>query len=379
MKLLIFDTAVDGHHLEYIHHLYIGASENNIETKFLLPQKFEKIKDKFEWSKNDSISFTYITDEELTKCNKKNYFIASWNKCKILHKYIKQFDITHVFLITLAHFLPFLPFFIPKNTIVSGIIYRIYLYEWKYLSIFKRIKDIFEYLSIVYSNKISTAFILNDNASTIYLNKLYQTQKFVFLVDPIVPLNYVPKNIRNELNINNQKEVFLHFGAMYRRKGTLLILDSIKEIDSGMLQNMTFIFAGIINNDIKDEFQKKVNELNKNVQIIIFDEFCSYEQIYNLCFSSNCLLIPYYNTSFSSGVIGYAALFNKIAIGPAKGVLGKIIRKNKLGTSINNQTPESLAKAIINIKKIKTNNNIYIESNSVMNFNKTIFKNKSLK
>ena len=66
-------------------------------------------------------------------------------------------------------------------------------------------------------------------------------------------------------------------------------------------------------------------------RLIIKDYFCSYEEISAICKSSNVLLIPYLNNSQSSGVLGYAAQFNVPVFSPSSNMLGKIVRKSKLG------------------------------------------------
>ena len=57
-------------------------------------------------------------------------------------------------------------------------------------------------------------------------------------------------------------------------------------------------------------------------------------------------MAPYEAVDLSSGVIGYAAYYNKPVIGPSGGLLGKIIRRYQLGTALQDITPSSLAKAI---------------------------------
>ena len=56
---------------------------------------------------------------------------------------------------------------------------------------------IFSRLNVFYK-----VFILNDTAAASYLNRLYNTDKFYYLPDPIASLqNYKPKDIRHKYNI----------------------------------------------------------------------------------------------------------------------------------------------------------------------------------
>lgn len=71
--------------------------------------------------------------------------------------------------------------------------------------------------------------------------------------------------------------------------------------------------------------------ININRLIHYMDKLSPYEEISAICKSSNVLLIPYLNNSQSSGVLGYAAQFNVPVFSPSSNMLGKIVRKSKLG------------------------------------------------
>lgn len=373
MRTLIFTPRTAGHHLEYLHHLYNGA-RNHLENNyfFLVPDSFLEVRNKCEWKESNNIEFIYLDKKESNLCNTGNYFSSAYRKCKIVNKYIQKYDITHVVLITLVHYLPFLPFIVSSKTKVSGIIYRIYLYEWKKMSFIKKIKDIIEMYIISNFSIIEKGFILNDSSAACYVNKLFKTNKFISLADPIQKSDYTPKSLKENLNIPNDKYVYLHFGAMTKRKGTLMLLKSLNNIPLEQRNKFVFIFAGHIRNDIKNDFYKEYEKLRNNTNIILMDEFCSYETLMDLCYSSDAIVIPYENTSFSSGVLGYAALFNKPVIGPSDGLLGKLIRRNGLGTTINNIDSKNLAKAILRTPTINNKTNNYIENNSIEVFLKTI-------
>jgi len=375
MKTIIFDTAVMGHHLEYIHHLYDSA-RRKIDERFLIvvPERFLDLKSRFEWVNAPNIEFAFLTDEEVKKCSSKGYFQSAFHKSRILRKYVLGFHADNVFLITLVHFLPFLPLMLPADTRISGIIYRIFVYEWKNLPFFKKIKDVLETFIMVHSDKIKFLFLLNDNSAVCYYNKVYKTDKFRFLPDPIVTSLYTPKNIRHKYNIGNDKKVFFHFGVMNHRKGSLMILEAIELLSVEELKGMAFIFAGKIDKDIHDEFYLKYDELLYKATIIIIEGFCSYELLTDLCYSSDCVLTPYSNSSFSSGVLGYAASLNKPVIGPENGLLGKLIKRNCLGLTLVDMTPYFLANQLKNIDLYRKRNKNYVVQSTIKLFSSTVFK-----
>lgn len=330
MKTLVFDTSVTGHHLEYIHHLYLGMLKRTKEHYiFVIPESFKDNRNQYLWPQTDHIIFDFLSSEEIAKMTQKNFILSAWNRSILVREKVKKHNVDSVFLIMLMAFMPFVLFMLPGKVKLSGIIYRIYLYEWRQMNFFKKAKDVIIFLLLSHSKHVKSAFILNDSSAAAYLNKLYKTKCFKFLNDPFNKIEYTPKNIREELGIKDAQKMFLHFGGLSRRKGTLAILDSISFLSAEECKKYVFVFAGRLYPDIKEEFYKRLSQINQKCKIIIFDSFCSNETLYDLCYSCDALLIPYSNISQSSGVLNYADHFQKPLIGTGKGMLGKLIRRRK--------------------------------------------------
>lgn len=376
MRTLIFDNVLSGHHLEYIHHLYVGAMQKKSEEFiFAVPRDaWNMNRDKCVWHKADNIHWLMLDDQECEKVSQGS-MIA---RCFKLSKFIKHIAIQEgadrIKLISLAGVIPILPLILPSRIKLSGIIYKIYLRAPK--TGIRKIMDYFRYTVMSKSQSVDKVYILNDPRSTERLNNTYHTERFKTLADP-VPEPDMSKvvNLRNDLNIPESATVFLHFGAMDSRKGTLEIVQAINLLSVEDLNNKYFIFAGKINNSVKEQFYKLAgNAKQKGANIIIRDEFCSYEYLYSLCYSSDCILIPYKLTDLSSGALGYAALFGKPVIGPSSGLIGELIIDNKLGISLDEIKAESIAKTINDFRNISIHTS-YVENNSINAFCKTILDN----
>lgn len=374
-RVLIHETDIKGHRLEYIHHLYNKAREyTKTEFIFAVPEDFNQVKNKLEWKESSNISFHISESLE----SKDNLIIDSFIKSKQLRFIIKQYKIDTVFTISLIQYLPMLPFLISNKIKVSGIIYMIYLYNWKESSAFRKMQDAMKYYILSKMKVFKNVFMLNDAASARYLNCKFKTDKFKFLPDPFVPIPSEDiKDLREELNIEENKTVFLHFGGLTRVKGTIDILDAIELLNQNELNDKCFIFAGRVYDDIKDEFYRKLEILRDKVQIIVYDEFCDYSFLGSLCMTTDFILIPYKRTSNSSGLIGYAAQFGKPVIAPQEKFLGKLVRKYNLGITIADTKPETIAQEIKKVyenKRDKLFSSKYIEENNVSSFTKVIFK-----
>lgn len=373
-KILIFDYQLSGHHLEYLHHLYVGATQDKINTYlFALPEGFDT-KSELKWEKANNIEFYLFKDQNFST----NKIKRSFELSKFVKKIAQQCHVNEVFFISLISVLPAISFVFPKSIKISGIIYLIYLYRWKESNLKLKIEDSIKYLLMSNRKKFKTVFLLNDEVAPTYLNKKFKTKVFQYLPDPFVPLptNALP-DIKSDFNIPKGHTIYLHMGSMSARKGTLKILEAIELLEESDLKNKTFIFAGIIYPDIKDEFYKKLDKERKRTQILCFDKFCEYSFLGSLCKSTDYILLPYERTSQSSGIVGYAAQFNKPVVVPNSKLLGKLVRRYKLGYLLEDNSINALVDFIRNSNKnmveIQNAQSSYLRKNSINYFNQAIF------
>ena len=328
MRKLIFDISLSGHHLEYISYIWKWAIEKK-DDKFIFAvpgKEWNESQFNKNWIETDNIEIFPLDIEQIKKIKEGNKIIQSYKQSRLVAKIAKKVNADEVIMITLASVIPFLPFFLPKTTKVSGIIYQIFLYGPK-----KGMK--------------------------------YVVDWFKCLPDPVPSLPEKPLTcLRERLGIESDSKVFLHFGAMDKRKGTLDILKAILCLDE--TDGVAFIFAGKINEKIKSEFDSLYKEIKeKGIKIIVMDEFCSYDTLHNLCYSSDCILMPYRLTNLSSGVIGYASLHRIPVIGPSEGLIGRLIKENKLGKTIRRITPTVISNEIKNFKPYSIGNKYAIKNN----------------
>ena len=252
----------------------------------------------------------------------------------------------------------------------------IYLYRWHNSNLVSRIIDILKYIIFSNSKVFGNVFLLNDKIAPIYLNRKFKSKVYKYLPDPFISIPEGElKNLRLELNISNDKNVFLHFGALAERKGTIEILKAIIESDESVMKNSCFIFAGKISVDIRETFYSILNKAKLKTQIIIYDEFCDYNFIGSLCLSSDFLLIPYKNSAQSSGVLGYGSQFKIPLVSPSNGLLGKLVKRYKMGVLLEDYSSDYLKIFFEN----NDNNNLSIETNYITNRNVSDFINTIFK
>lgn len=336
MTTLIFDTSISGHHLEYLHHYYMGALSRKEEKYIMMvPKEFHTAKDKYIWPEDDHIIVEYIKPEDETLLKEKNFYKLGWNASKILNKVVRSKNVDKIILTMLMQFIPFIIFLLPRKVSVRGIMYKIYLYEERNMPCLRLLAERIRFWLAAHSDIIDKVFVLNDKGSAQKLNRIYKTDKFRFLPDPVPEIDMDKvHDVRTELNIPIKDVVYLHFGSLDGRKGTLDILNAIISSTRQAMKDKTFIFAGKQKENMRKQFYPLLEKAKAKANILVFDEFCSYEFLNNLCFSCDVILMPYYLTNLSSGLLGYAAVFCKPVIGPENGLIGKLIKEYHLGNTI---------------------------------------------
>ena len=212
------------------------------------------------------------------------------------------------------------------------------------------------YTLFSHRKSIDKVFILNDDNIAQKLNEIYHTSNFYFLPDPVPSINRMNvKNIRGELGIKTSDKMYLHFGGLTERKGTLAILETLVMMRNEDLEDTVFVFAGMVYDNIKKRFYALKKNLDQKVRILVYDEFCTYSMINNLCQSCDVILIPYLDTGQSSGVIGYASFFNKPVIGPSDGLVGSLIKVYNMGVTLDKISCETLKDSICDTLPVISN------------------------
>ena len=116
--------------------------------------------------------------------------------------------------------------------------------------------------------------------------------------------------------------------------------------------------------------------ISSTMNIILKDEFCSYDFIGSLCMNANYVMLPYTKNEGSSGCLGIAAQFNIPVISTNKNLLGKLVKKNKLGIALNDVSAKGLSQILMILtKEFPIKSSLYVDKCSIEVFQSAIFVN----
>lgn len=351
MKILVYDTIGWGHHIEYIHHLYMYAGEQRKDDQFVfaLSDEFSETMKNLHFPNYDNVKVLTIHPDKPLRLQGR--WMKQWTTCykgyRLLKHYIEMVKPDRVVLNTLFNYMPFLALEPKHKKLVSGILYIIPRRKSaQTTSRWKRWSDDLRMRLYAKGRIFNDVFLLNDPESPDIYNRKYKTHVFKYLPDPTT-FSAQPETCCKTVP-ESGKITFLHFGGMGERKGTFDILDAIEQLTDDELKQSKFIFAGRIvsNPETYKHFIDRIDKLKRkslHTNIVFQEGFLPFDQLDTLLEQADYILVPYKNTEQSSGVISHAARFSKPVIGPKEGLLGYLIDTYCMGHSLERINGETLA------------------------------------
>lgn len=342
-RFLIPKFNFGGHFLEYLSHIYDYARfDKDNEYFFVLSPDYEG-----RFTSCRHINIEIVSNCELRLYNQANsIFLRDYFENRLLSKLVKRVKPTDVIHITLIDIQRFLPFFTVKGVRYTGIIYYIYLYKWHELPCLRKLQEVLMHKMLCKNKNITNIYVCNDMLASKILNRVLNTEKFKYIPDPFVPISLNDSTSVLDVKECKDKTLYVHFGALCERKGTLEILRAISLLSYDVRKKVAFVFAGRVDETIKKIFYELVERHKHETTIIVKDEFCSFEILGQLCQHADYLLIPYKNAYQSSGVFGYASQFDTPVIALGKNLHRRLIRQYHLGYAIPSTSASAIAEFV---------------------------------
>lgn len=375
-RLLFCDLEITGHHVEYLYHLIKYRIERYECPEFVLmthPQ-FLKQLEAFNlpcgWQEK-GISVIHPSLEQMRKLESHRSVISKADyEFRIFYNCAVENSPKYCYLMALNKYQFVLgrgyarKFPCPIKGILFSpfsVINRERGFPGNFESCFRRFRKHLQLLWTISNKKISHIFVLNDTILAQYLSSRYHRKDlFVALPDPIlIPPRHVGHSIADRSNKPKRRVCFLLFGALSARKGIFLVLDALRLLPEPIAKRIEVVFAGKVIAEDYPRFRSAVSNIQRDrpgINIMFYDGFIPFGEIPAFFKAADCVLVPYTLVGASSGIVGHSALYEKPVIGPAKGLIGQLIRHYGLGVNIAPMNPSNIAAAILRFVKNGTSN-----------------------
>lgn len=384
-KILFFDLAISGHHVEYLYHLIKYRIAHPECPEFVLlthPEFMERVAAlnlPGEWQES-GISVIHPSTEGMQRLEAtRSVFSRADEELRILHNTAEKHKTKCCYLMMLNKFQFVLGTDHAQNfpCVIRGILFNPFSamddgghFAETCKSRVLKFRKHLQTLWMLRNKKIDHIYVLNDPDSAQYLNSRYHKKNlFVALPDPIlIPPGYFDHQDSDVKRNSSSRRRFLLFGSLSSRKGIFQVIDALRCIPETVAKQIEVIFAGKVVDEESERFRSVVADLQRDrpkIKITLHDEFIPYEKIPALLLGIDCVLLPYTSTGASSGLIGHSALYGKPVIGPARGLIGQLIRHYGLGMDIAPVTASNIAAAM---KTFIDNDKAFVDQTGMRKF-----------
>jgi glycosyltransferase involved in cell wall biosynthesis len=359
--VMLFDLgASSGHHSSYLNYLIkYWCTEEPLKQLVVVtsPNFFKKniVADEFaNYCKQQNIWFVEISSDEYLKFNNKKRFSRGIYEWSIYCKYASALEASHCLLMYFDSLQLPIIFGQKSPCYFSGIYFRPSFHYCEFdgyssslsNSIRQWAKKKVLYLAMK-NSQLRILFCL-DQFATKHIETNNAQVKTTYLPDPVDEKDKRNSDeLKNCLQVEPGRIVFLLFGSLEERKGVLQVLQAIDLLPPSYCRKICLVLAGVKHFSAPST-QKFVEQLPERlpIQIITRYEFISDHEVSAYFQLADVVLAPYQRHVGMSGVILHAAAAQKPVISSSYGLLGKIVKDNHLGITTDTAFPSKISKVM---------------------------------
>jgi glycosyltransferase involved in cell wall biosynthesis len=138
-----------------------------------------------------------------------------------------------------------------------------------------------------------------------------------------------PGAARAALNLDATQRMFLLYGVGSRRKGLHLAVAAFSELPQEV--NALLFCAGALDLDGMPKIKQRLDLLEKQGRARIIDRYVTAAETEQLFAAADFVLLPYLDHFGPSAVMAHAAAAGKPVIASEQNLLGRLVRRHKLG------------------------------------------------
>jgi glycosyltransferase involved in cell wall biosynthesis len=366
-RILLYDNAIGGHHVQYIRHVLDYVCRNSSMDIFIVACLPETIKEFLNISYYESTGkITFLLKDFSTFNNVKG--IKESLELKMIHEICEKKELDEVIFMLLDLYFKAIALNKRKRT---------YRYKGIYFNVFLRRHDRnlplptrytrhlrFNLSSFFWlmrsSRKIDTAYILSDKTCYKRIRRnIFFNPVFSFVPEPVTRYDeetLLAYDLRRKYNISGDAKVLLITGAIAPRKNITGIVQAISAISEKISSKVVLVIAGHIQAGLPDAFIQEIenaiislSKIKENISVIYQRNYLTDEALNAHIFISDLVCIPYVDSFNSSAILYQSVNYNKIILGSNTGFIGEVIKKYNLGITVNPHSVQEIAGGILTV------------------------------
>ncbi len=369
--LMLFDLEVYGHHANYIRLIvdyWIQQGNKKPLSIIVAPEFMERHRQLVESSKqapNQTVTFYPITIEEERRLsgNESRFkrLFRRFQEWQLLGQYAAKLNASQclVMLIDQLQLPAILQRKLPCKT--SGIYFQP---SFHYQFFEASPKGSSPLLKVLRDKIFIYQFFKHDQLKNLYCLDPYATEAIKadfpnasiwHLPDPIAspePCDLQAlSTFKEKFDLEDKRHHFLLFGNLDQRKGLFQILDALFKLPPTICRQICLVFVGRIDPTVADSLTSKIKTVTEatEAKIVTRFDFVSDEEV-NLYFeSADTIMALYQNHLGMSGILLWAAAYQKPVISQEFGLMGEIVRQHQLGITVDSSSPIEIAQALSTI------------------------------
>ncbi|MBV9331088.1 MAG: glycosyltransferase [Alphaproteobacteria bacterium] len=359
-SMMIFEPEANGHQLEWLLHLVHQAlALGNRKTTFVVaPEIFRDVADAIGSGASERVAVLPLTESEARSCRSPRLAISGFSRWWIARRYARRIDASVVHFLALDHLtLPLALGLGAGQREISGTLFRPSVH-YRLLaayapSLSEKIRDLRKailYPMMLRNPSLGAVHSLDPFFARYARGTYRHGDKVLHLADPSHPKVMSSPDDRRLANaIPAERSMFLLFGYLTERKGTVALLDALAELPAESVSKLAVMLAGRIDANLRSTVVQKVAWLRQRrpaLWIGVEDRRIGDGELEALIDRADVLLAPYQRFVGSSGVLMWSARAGKPILTQDFGMMGELVREQRLGMAVNTMDRQAIADAI---------------------------------
>lgn len=401
--VMLFELSVGGHYAAYIMHLVKYWRDRAIPGQLAIvvsPKFYQQHADVVDIAlscEQKNINFVAISTEEEAVLTPRKSPVhrahRAFQQWQLLCKYARLLKATQCLIMYVDTFQSPLALNLKSPCPVSGIYFRPTFHYGEFthnaLSRKEKLQQWREKIvlpRVLHHSHLQTLFCL-DPFAVKHMDQFSSKAKLLYLPDPVQVYSHSEAEIEQlkaDLGIEADRQIFLLFGALSARKGIHQLLQAMSLVPSHLCQKMCLLLVGSISSQDQSSVERAIAEVSASqpLQIITRNQYIPDQAIQPYLQIADVILAPYQRHVGMSSILVRAAAAQKPVLGSDYGLMGEIVRRYRLGVTVDSTNPEALANGLSKFllespdelcdrQQMKT----FAEQNSAEKFASTIFQN----